>query len=97
MILLAIVFSFTTYKISFFITRDLEDYSDAMAVSEGEAIQSTTSYQNYLIHKSITSLIEIVAPEGDSAFPTEAEMMFLKHEIAVYEELGENKLTDRPL
>ena len=97
MILLAIVFSFTTYKISFFITRDLEDYSDAMAVSEGEAIQSTTSYQNYLIHKSITSLIEMVAPEGDSAFPTEAEMMFLKHEITVYEELGENKLTDRPL
>ena len=39
----------------------------------------------------------MVAPEGDPNFPTDAEMMFLKHEIAVYEELGENKLTDRPL
>ena len=39
----------------------------------------------------------MVAPEGDPDIPTDAEMMFLKHEIAVYEELGENKLTDRPL
>ena len=97
MLLLAIIFSFTTYKISFFITRDLEDYNTAMALSEEEAILTPTSYRSHLIHKPISSLIEMVAPEGDSDLPTEDEIMFLKHEIAVYEELGENKLADRPL
>ena len=75
--LLAAVFVFTTYKISNFITRDLEELTASLAITENEAIQSPSTYQSFLIHKPLVSLIEMVAPEGESDLPTQAELRFL--------------------
>ena len=64
--ILAAIFVITTYKIFFFITRDLDAYTEALEITERVALQTPTAYKSYLFHKPIAELIGIVSPDGDS-------------------------------